>query len=135
MELGMREREAQELDYLTMHLVMASIHESERKLETAIVEYTEVLEYDPEIFQVYVHRGRLYMRLGEFRRALLDFERAAILEPQIASTYIMCGDAFLAAGDAERAQQEYLKCLAMAPGNPVAAHRLESIGGTYASVA
>jgi tetratricopeptide (TPR) repeat protein len=130
MDTGMEGQAREELDYVTMHLVMASIHEAEGKSEAAIVEYSEVCEYDAEIFQVYINRGALYLRLGQFRRALRDFERALVLEPRIASTYIRRGDVFLAAGEPARARQDYLRCLELAPENAVALERLRILCST-----
>ena len=116
-----------QISVVTMHLMMASIHEAEGKAEAAIVEYSEVCEYDPEIFQVYVNRGMLYSRLRQFKRAIRDFERARLLEPGVASTYLKLGDAYLAVGEAKLGEAAYLKCLELAPGNPVAIARLESL--------
>lgn len=116
-----------QISVVTMHLMMASIHESEGKAEAAIVEYSQVCEYDPEIFQVYVNRGALYSRLHQFKRAIRDFERASLLEPGVASTYLKLGDAYLAVDEAGQAEAAYLKCLELAPGNPAVVARLESL--------
>ncbi len=116
-----------QISVVTMHLMMASIHEAEGKAEAAIVEYSEVCEYDPEIFHVYVNRGTLYSRLHQFKRAIRDFERASLLEPGVASTYLKLGDAYLAVNEADQAEAAYLKCLELAPGNPVATARLVSL--------
>ncbi len=116
-----------QISVVTMHLMMASIHESEGKPEAAIVEYSEVCEYDPEIFQVYVNRGTLYSRLQQFKRAIRDFERASFLEPGVASTYLKLGDAYLAVDEIDQAEASYLKCLDLAPGNHAAMARLETL--------
>lgn len=116
-----------QISVVTMHLMMASIHEAEGKAEAAIVEYSEVCEYDPEIFQVYVNRGILYSRLQQFKRAIRDFERASFLEPGVASTYLKLGDAYLAVNDMDRAEASYLRCLDLAPGNHAAMARLEAL--------
>ncbi len=116
-----------QISVVTMHLMMASIHESEGKAEAAIVEYSEVCEYDPEIFQVYVNRGMLYSRLQQFKRAIRDFERARSLEPGVASTYLKLGDAYLAVDEMEQAEAAYLRCLDLAPDNHAAMARLASL--------
>ncbi|MCL4368957.1 MAG: tetratricopeptide repeat protein [Actinobacteria bacterium] len=116
-----------QISVVTMHLMMASIHEAEGKAEAAIVEYSEVCEYDPEIFQVYVNRGTLYIRLQQFKRAIRDFERASTLEPGVASTYVKLGDAYLAVNETKLAEAAYLKCLDLAPANATAMARLESL--------
>ncbi len=116
-----------QISVVTMHLMMASIHEAEGKPDAAIVEYSEVCEYDPEIFQVYVNRGTLYSRLHQFKRAIRDFERASLLEPGVASTYLKLGDAYLAVGEIEQAEASYERCLELAPGNAAALARLKTL--------
>ena len=127
MDLFFDSDEIQELNMVIIRLILASIHTAEGKPEAAIFEYTDVLEYDPEIFLVYINRGALYAKLGRFDQAKRDFEIAIRLEPKIAFTYIRRGDVFLAEGNCERAEADYLKCLELSPNNKTATQRLKSL--------
>jgi tetratricopeptide (TPR) repeat protein len=74
---------------------LASIHAAEGKLESAIEEYTMVLQFDPNLYLAYLNRGRLFWRKGEQQKAKDDLTKAINLEPKVAITYICRGDIFL----------------------------------------
>jgi tetratricopeptide (TPR) repeat protein len=53
----------------------------------AIADNTKVLELDPNYFDAYVDRGKLFVSDREYDRAIADFSRAIQLRPTIAETY------------------------------------------------
>ncbi len=123
-----------ELEVLNMHLAvshlnLASIHSAEGRIDDAIFEYTKALEFDPNIYLVYVNRGRLLWKRGEFRQALEDFSRAINLEPRVPSTYVWRGDIHLAQGNKAEAEKDYLKALELSPSDAEISRRIENLRG------
>lgn len=108
-------------------LSMASIHAAEGKLDAAIEEYTRVLEFDPDLYQVYFNRGKLFWRKGEEEKALRDLSRAIDLEPGTAITYIWRGDMLYARGDVNAARRDYIKALQLSPANQEVIRRLRRL--------
>lgn len=106
---------------------LASIHAAEGKVDMAIAEYTKVLEFDPDLYLVYLNRGRLFWRKGEQERAKEDFSRAIKLEPNVAITYICRGDIYFDQGDIGSAREDYRKALELAPANEEIIKRLEKL--------
>jgi len=106
---------------------LASIHAVEGKVDMAIAEYTKVLEFDPDLYLVYLNRGRLFWRKGEQERAKEDFTRAIKLEPNVAITYICRGDIYFDQGDIGSAREDYRKALELAPANEEIIKRLEKL--------
>jgi tetratricopeptide (TPR) repeat protein len=54
---------------------------------TAIDNYTEILQLDPQFAMVYVYRGVMYGVLGQHRLAIDDYGRAIAVDPNIAKAY------------------------------------------------
>lgn len=106
---------------------LASIHAAEGKVDMAITEYTKVLEFDPDLYLVYLNRGKLFLRKGEQEKAKEDFSRAIKLEPNVAITYICRGDIFLNEGDISSAREDYRKALEITPANEDVIKRLEKL--------
>jgi tetratricopeptide (TPR) repeat protein len=106
---------------------LASIHAAEGKIDMAITEYSKVLEFDPDLYLVYLNRGKLFWRKGEQDKAKEDFSRAIKLEPNVAITYLFRGDIFYDEGDLSSAREDYRKALELAPANEQAIKRLEKL--------
>ena len=106
---------------------LASIHAAEGKVDMAISEYTKVLEFDPDLYLVYLNRGKLFWRKGEQERAKEDFSRAIKLEPNVAITYVCRGDIFFDQGDLSSAREDYRKALELAPANEEVIKRMEKL--------
>jgi tetratricopeptide (TPR) repeat protein len=124
-------------DFLSMELLnaelavsrlsLASIHAAEGKLDAAIVEYTKVLEYDPDLYLCYFNRGRLFFRKGDRDKAMGDFSRAIMLEPGVAVTYICRGDIHFEQGNLAAAREDYNKALELSPANKAVIQRMERL--------
>ena len=60
------------------------------RLEEAIAAYGEVVRLNPQIsaaYAVYNNRGRSYMELRQYKRAIQDLDEAIRLNPQYAAAY------------------------------------------------
>ncbi len=126
-EFAMEELEVLNMHLAVSHLNLASIHSAEGKIDDAIFEYTKALEFDPNIYLVYVNRGRLLWKRGEYKHALDDLSRAINLEPLIPSTYVWRGDVYLALGNREAAEKDYLKALELSPSDGEISKRIEKL--------
>ncbi len=117
---GEEEIDLLDLEILNLRLAitrmsMASIHAAEGKIEAAIEEYTRVLQYDPNLYQAYLHRGRLFWMKGDLKKAMEDLSRAVSLEPGVAYTYVLRGDLHWEMGDLEAARLDYSRALEISP--------------------
>ena len=89
-------------------LFRAMLHVKLREIEDAIQLCTQAIGLDGNVAKPYVHRADNYCRIGDFKTALLDYQRAAkIAEGLIASVhsrlalfYAMCPDKQLRDHDA-----------------------------------
>ncbi|MFW6113492.1 MAG: tetratricopeptide repeat protein [Actinomycetota bacterium] len=121
-----------DITLINMHLAvtrlsLASIHAAEGKVDAAITEYTKVLEFDPDIYLVYLNRGKLFWRKGEPQRAMDDLSRAIKLEPEVAQTYMCRGDISFKEGDLNSAREDYGKALELSPANEAVIKRLRRL--------
>lgn len=131
--------EEEEFDLLALEILnlrlaitrmsMASIHAAEGKIEAAIEEYTRVLQYDPNLYQAYLHRGRLFWLKGDLKKAMEDLSRAVSLEPGVAYTYVLRGDLYWEMGDVESARTDYSRALEISPRYLEALKRRDRLEG------
>ncbi len=132
--MEIEEFDFEEIELLNMHMAMehlnmASILGAEGRLDMDIREYSMALELDPNLYAVYVNRGKLFWRKGDGKRALEDFTNAIRLEPMVASAYLHRSDVYLDQGNGAAARQDYLRALELAPGDPEAIRRLKRLRG------
>ena len=57
----------------------------------------------------YINRGVSYADLGEYERAIEDYDEAIRLDPQSARAYINRGNAYDGLGKSEEAERDYAK--------------------------
>lgn len=53
-----------------------------RDLQGAIVAYTQAIEANSKYTKAYLYRGLVYHDLGDYRKAITDFEQAVRIEPK-----------------------------------------------------
>ena len=93
--------------------------QKEREYQKAIARYTNIIEREPQIAEVYVNRGAAYLSMHDLELALDDFDTALGLVP-IPLAYIRRGDVHSEKGDYEQAVQDYSNALALNPDNTIA---------------
>jgi tetratricopeptide (TPR) repeat protein len=78
--------------------------------ESAIADYTRAIEigHEPPYFP-YVNLGNLYREQGQYRQALVQFERAIVEDPFYADGYKLVGDMHLELGNIDEAERNYLQ--------------------------
>ena len=64
------------------HEQLGSAYEASDDMSAALREYSQAIELDAEAVTARVHRGDLHLRLGQYQRALEDYQAAAALQPE-----------------------------------------------------
>lgn len=68
----------------------------------------QALYPDPQGAEEFLRRGELYEDAGEYKKALSDYEQAALLEPNNSVAYLEQGSVLSSLGDSEAAIEKYL---------------------------
>ena len=86
---------------------------------------TSVIKSDPRNDGAFVNRGIAYRRLGDFDRAIKDYDEAIRLNPRAADAYNNRGNAYRALDDLDRARRDYDEAIRL---NPRYAHAFNNRG-------
>ena len=78
----------------------------------------EKIELDPDSAAAYINRGRSYYELGQYQRAIEDFDKAIELDPldweeNNALVYGSRGDAYSALGNITQAEADFAKACSL----------------------
>jgi tetratricopeptide (TPR) repeat protein len=82
--------------------------------------YSDVLDLDPDHHRAHVGRGRLYLDLGDYTRAMSDFMLAEDIAPSDPEPQIAIGDLFFARKDYRKAIMHFNRALDVAPDHAMA---------------
>lgn len=85
--------------------------------------YSDILDSEPEHVPAQIARGRLYLDLGDYGRAMSDFMTAQDLDPDCADADLAMADLFFARKDYARAIEHYNTALAQVPDQALALTR------------
>ena len=103
-----------------LYALRGSLYELQLRHDKALVDYNEAIDLD-EVgglvgvnVDFYVGRGRVWAGLGEYERAIDDFNTAIELEPR-PEAYSARGDAFVAIGKYIAAMDDYERVIARRP--------------------
>jgi len=80
--------------------------------------WTDVLRSNPRIPEAYNNRGAVYAGLGQYDRALADYERALAIDPDFSRALNNRGTAFQRIGDFEKARADFDQAINLDPANP-----------------
>lgn len=84
-------------------------------LDSAISNYTEALNYNPNHFTSLLNRGIVYDDLGKYDLAIADYNRAIEIRPNDVSPYIDRGVAYVNKNEFEKAIQDYSRGIEIDP--------------------
>lgn len=84
--------------------------------DSAIDEFTEAIQFNPNSAASYNFRGRAFLETGDLDRAQADFEKCIQLDPNIADAYAGIGNIYLIKGD-NRAIERLENAVRLEPGN------------------
>src|SRR4051812_2422484 len=106
---------------------------AERKgdLGTALSDYEQAVELDPQALEVYRDLAQLNLRTGHTEAALHAAQRVRDLAPTESSSFLFLGHVYVARGDLGLAAEEYEKALKIDPENFKA---LVELGHYYAAI-
>ena len=85
--------------------------------------YSDILDADPDQIWAQIARGRIWLDLGDFSRAMSDFMTASDVAGDIPEADLAMGDLYFARKDYERAIQHYTDALAQQPEHALALAR------------
>jgi tetratricopeptide (TPR) repeat protein len=87
---------------------------SEGDIQGAIRHYDQAINICDDVL-IYNNRGRAYMELGRYQRALEDFNRATDLQPDYADTYSNRGMAYAKLGMYQNAIADLNEAIRLSP--------------------
>src|SRR5438105_2835094 len=82
---------------------------------SAIIETGPTRQVDTAM--AYANRGRAYLVLGDFAKALADLDEAVRQQPRYAAAYSHRGNAYLASGRTDLALADYTRAIELDPSN------------------
>ncbi|MFT4625148.1 MAG: Flp pilus assembly protein TadD [Myxococcota bacterium] len=82
--------------------------------------FSDVIDLDPDNHRAFVGRGRLYLDLGDYTRAMSDFMLAEDIAPTDPEPQIAIGDLFFARKDYRKAISYFNAALEVAPNHSMA---------------
>lgn len=77
-----------------------------------------LLEKSGDYYVLYINRGLLYSKVGNYQEALIDFTKAIELNPADANIYSLRGDIYLIIEDYTNAYNDYLQAIKLDSNNP-----------------
>ncbi len=89
-------------------------------LEVGVNYFSDVLDADPDCVDAYIGRGRLYLDVGDYSRAMSDFTVAEDLEPSSPEPQVAVGDLYFARKDYRKAIELFDTALTMKPDHAMA---------------
>ena len=85
--------------------------ESREEAKEYIKLYTASLTFNPKIVEDYIKRGNAYSYIGEYDKAITDFDQAIRLKPHYAKAYYNRGNAYRDKVDFDEAIKNYTKAI------------------------
>ena len=85
-----------------------------KDFKNSIKAYSISLELNEHAY-AYNNRGNVYTELGEYKRAIEDYDKAIELNPNLAQPYFNRGNAYAKLGEYERAIEDYNKAIKLNP--------------------
>ncbi len=111
------------LDYLSQKSLIDMYSFCESTIIEKLVIMTASIEYDSTNTRARLTRGRLYLSLGQFNKARMDFETIVNILPNRASGYVGLGDIESLNKKYKKANEYYKQALLNVKGNTVKSSR------------
>jgi len=89
-------------------------------IEAGVNFYSDVLDSDPDHVSAYIGRGRLYLDVGDYSRAMSDFTVAEDLAPKSPEPQVAVGDLYFARKDYRKAIEYFDAALGIEPDHAMA---------------
>jgi tetratricopeptide (TPR) repeat protein len=89
-------------------------------MHTAAELFSDVLDIDQDNIEAHLGRGRIYLDLGDFARAMSDFTVAEDLAPSSPEPQVAIGDMYFARKDYRKAIEYFDAAIGMSPDHAMA---------------
>ena len=90
------------------------VEDLERRIE-AIETLDEIISYEPGFAEAWNKRGDAYSHLGDYDRALADYQQTIRLNPYHFGAMQSCGEIWLERSDARRSAEYFRRALDLNP--------------------
>ena len=87
--------------------------------DEAFDDFNEAIEYDPDNFRLYIHRGAVNKEFDYHEKAVADFSEAIRLQPDFASAYSYRAGSYLSLEKYPEAIEDYDKKISMDNGSAI----------------
>ncbi|MCK4759269.1 MAG: tetratricopeptide repeat protein [Candidatus Aminicenantes bacterium] len=104
-------------DDIEVHSILASVYDSQRDFERAILAYEKVISMDASRDKAYYGMGMVYIKMRRFEKALPYLEKAVELNPIYKDAFYYIGSALQDLKKFESAADAYKKYLESNPEN------------------
>ena len=104
-------------DDIDVHSILASVYDSQRNFEMAILSYEKVISMDASLDEAYYGLGMVYIKMRRFEQALPYLEKAVELNPVYKDAFYYIGSAQQDLKKYERAADAYKMYLESDPEN------------------
>ena len=95
--MGTGVRDPREVD---AHYNSGVINLSKGDYDTAIAEFSTVIDFNPQTTNAFYHRAQAYFAKGDYEKAIADYTQAILLNPRAVEAYRDRGNARHRLGDA-----------------------------------
>ncbi len=102
-------------DYIEAIIAMAMAHEEIEEFDMAEMIYLKILEKRPDDLNIYDKIGHLYIKTGDYKKALNCFRDILSLNINNTSAYFGMAECFKRAGKKPEARRYYKKYLSLEP--------------------
>ena len=95
-------------------------HLVEGELQAAVQLLSDIIDLEENFLLAYVARGRIFLDLGDYARAMSDFTIAHEASPELPEPQLAIGDLYFSRKDYARAIQYFNGALSVMPENAMA---------------
>ena len=97
------------------YLDRGNAHYKNHDYQSALADYSQAIELDPNYASAYINRGVVYAHLGKPDLALKDYDRAILLDPNNGLAVFQRGITYYDMGDLDRAVADFTKVIEISP--------------------
>ena len=102
------------------HFLQGNKYYYEKNYPSALEEYNQAVELNPNLSAAYTNRGVIFYNLGEIEKSLADYNHAVELNPNDSATYVNLSSIYFDAGNIDQALNSLNEAIALDSQNAVA---------------
>ena len=113
----------------------ANLHFTKGEFDSAIADYSKVIEMKSADASVFLNRGLAYSNKKNYDLAIDDFDKVIELNPKDSAAYFNRGDSYEKSGNIEKAMADYQKAFELDANNEAAQNNLKRLQDEQAKTA